>query len=58
MGRRVGSCYSGFLWQAGYEGCTNEGVEYSPGKEGFGVIFPDFHPSSFGLRGGGIFVLI
>lgn len=40
--RQVRSCCSGFLWQAGYEsengyvGHTDEGVEYSQGKEEFG----------------------
>ena len=52
------SSYTGFLWHAGYEGHTNEGVEYSLGKEGFGVVFLDFDPSSTFPRGGGSFVLI
>ena len=33
------SC-SRLLWEAGYEKCTNEGVEYSPGKEEMGVCIP------------------
>ena len=37
-----------FKWQ------SNEGAEYSLGKEAFGINFPDFHPSSMLLRGGGI----
>ena len=31
-----------FLWQAGYEGHTNEGEEYSLGKEEFGGCIPWF----------------
>lgn len=34
-GRQVMSCYPGFLWQAGYEGHTNKGAEYSLEKEEF-----------------------
>ena len=48
----------GFLWQDGYELHTNEGAEYSLGKEEFGVISLDFHPSSIFPREGGIFVLV
>ena len=45
-----------FLWQAGEMGYENEWAEYSLRREGFGVLFPDFHPSSTFLREGRIFV--
>ena len=32
-GKQVRSCCPVFLWQVGYEGHTNEGAEYSLGKE-------------------------
>lgn len=47
-----------FLWQAGFVGCTNEGVEYSLGMKGFKVVLPYFHLSSIFLGGGGVFILI
>ena len=56
-GKQVRSCCPVFLWQAGYEGHTNEGAEYSLGKECLHVIFFDFHPSSIFPKGEGIFVL-
>ena len=52
----VSSCAE-FLWQAAHVGCRSEGAEYSLGREGFGVVFPDFLPSSTFPRGGGIFSL-
>ena len=43
----------------GVEGLhTNEGVDYSLRKEEFGVVFPDFNPSSIFQRGGGVFAPI
>ena len=41
VGKQVRSWCSGFLWQISYEGHTNEGVEYSLGKEEFGVYLPE-----------------
>ena len=34
------------------------GAEYSLGRDGLGLIFLDFHPSSIFPKGGRIFVLI
>ena len=39
-GRQVRNCCPGLLWKAGYEGLTNEGAEYSLGKEEFGGRSP------------------
>lgn len=57
MGRQ-GQSHPGFLWQARYEGQARERGQYSLGRRGLGVVFPDFHPSSTLPRGGGIFALI
>lgn len=54
---QVSSCTE-FVWQCGYMRYRNEGAEYSLGREGFGVVYSDFHPSSTFLRDAGIFVLI
>ena len=54
-GKQVRSCCPVFLWQAGYEGHTNEGAEYSLGKE-FRDCFPRIEffipaPFSWGEEG-------
>jgi len=38
--------------------CKNKWAEYSLGRDGLGVIFLDFHPSSIIPKRGRIFVLI
>ena len=48
-GRQVSSC-SAFFGQAGYKGHKNEGVGYSLGRKGLGIIFPDFHSSPAFLK--------
>ena len=41
VSKQVRSWCSGFLWQVSCEELTNEGVEYSLGKEELGVHLPE-----------------
>ena len=48
----------GFFGKPVMRGIQMKGHNIHWGRRSLGVGFPDFHPSSIFLRGGGIFVLI